>query len=120
MNETARRCVGGLVGVAAGTVAYCVLLQYDVHILAAVGAGGALGVSAAARTKSTVWGVVTAVVVVLASLLVEFWCRPFRADPSFAYFVAHLTELPRNSLVSLAVVAALGFWFGRGRTPAPR
>lgn len=117
MNETTRRCLGGLVGFAIGTVAYCAMLQYDVHVLAAVGAGGALGVSAAARTKSVVWGVVTAVVAVLASLVVEFVFRPFRADPSFAYFVAHVADLPRNSLVSLVIVAVLGFWFGRGRTP---
>ena len=69
----------------------------------------------AARTRNTAWGLLTCALAVALSVLVDFLFLPFRVDPSFGYFVTHLGELPRNSLVSLAVVAVLGFYFGRGR-----
>lgn len=116
MTEHARRVAGAIVGTAAGTLAYWLLLQWDLHILAAVGAATALGVSAAARTTSLAWGVLTMLFAVAASLLVEFAFRPLRADPSLGYFLSHLGELPRNSLLSLLAIAILGLYFGRGRT----
>ncbi|MFO1078489.1 MAG: hypothetical protein U1E73_12265 [Planctomycetota bacterium] len=116
MTEHPRRALGAAMGLGVGTLAYWVLLQWNIHILAAVGACCALGVAATARTRSLAWGVLTAALAVGSSLLVEFSFRPFAADPSLGYFVAHLGDLPRNSLVSLAVVAVLGFYFGRGRT----
>src|SRR5262245_41686717 len=91
------------------------MLERGLHILAAVGAGLALGVSSAARTRSHAWALLTMALAVVSSLLVEFLFRPFRADPSLGYFVLHFGDLPRNSLVSLAVVAVLGWYFGRGR-----
>ena len=120
MAETAKsdllaRTAGAVVGTAVGTLAYWLMLRSGTHILAAVGGGTALGVSFAARSASLAWGAFTAVLAVALSLLVEFLFRPFAADPSLGYFVAHLGDLPRNSLVSLAVVAGLGFYFGRGR-----
>ncbi len=115
MSESARRSAGVVAGAAVGTLAYWLMLRSEVHILAAVGAAAALGVSIASRTVSLAWGVLTMLLAVVLSLLVEFAFRPFRADESFGYFLAHLGELPRNSLVSLVVVALLGFYFGRGR-----
>ena len=115
MSETTRRATGAIVGVGVGTLAYWLLLLQGYHILAAVGAGVALGVSAMAQTRQIVWGFATGALAVLASVLVEFFFRPFAADESFSYFISHLHELPRNSLISLAVVAALGVYLGRGR-----
>jgi CBS-domain-containing membrane protein len=117
-NDTLRRSFGAIVGTALGTLAYWLLLQRGTHALAAVGAGTALGVAAAARTRSTPWSIATAMLAVLASLAVEATFRPFTADPSFGYFVAHVADLPGGSLVSLAVVTGLGAWFGRGRVPS--
>jgi len=115
MTENLARAVGAVLGGGLGTLAYWLMLRWDHHILAAVGAGVALGVSAMARTRQLAWGVATSVFAVLLCVAVEFLFRPFAADRSFGFFVAHVHELPRNSLVSLAVVAALGFYFGRGR-----
>jgi hypothetical protein len=114
-SDFVARSAGALVGTGVGVLAYWLTLRSGTHILAAVGGGTALGVSFAARKQSLAWGVLTAALAVGFSLLVEFLFRPFAADPSFGYFVAHVADLPRNSLVSLAVVAALGFYFGRGR-----
>ncbi len=116
MNETARRLLGALAGTAVGALAYWLLLQREIHALAAVGAGTALGVASVARTRSPLWSGLTALLAVAASLVVEWTFRPFTAGPSFAFFLANIAELPRNSLISLAVVACLGAWFGRGRT----
>lgn len=115
MSDSIRRAIGAIVGAGVGTFAYWLLLIRGYHILAAVGAGVALGVSAMARTKQIAWGVATGVLAVLLSVLVESLFRPFAADESFSYFISHLHDLPRNSLISLAVVAALGVYFGRGR-----
>ena len=118
MSENLRRILGGGVGLGVGVLAYWLMLRVDLHILAAVGSGLALGVSAAARQRRLWWGLLTALAAVAASLLVEFGFRPFAADPSLGYFMTHIGDLPRNSLVSLAVVLALGFWFGCGRVRA--
>src|SRR5262245_10777351 len=91
------------------------MLQLNIHIPAVVGAATALGVSAAARTTSTAWGLLTAVFAVVFTLLAEFLFLPFAADASLASFVSHIADLPRNSQLSLAAVAILGFYFGRGR-----
>ena len=115
MSESIRRSIGAAAGAAVGTLAYWFLLQRDYHVLAAVGTGVALGVSAMARTRHLAWGVATGAFAVLASVLVEWRFRPFTADESLSYFLSHLHALPYNSLVSLAVVAALGVYFGRGR-----
>ncbi|MBL8755147.1 MAG: hypothetical protein JNK15_17720 [Planctomycetes bacterium] len=118
MNETLRRSVGAIASTAIGTLGYWLLLQRSIHALAAVGAGTALGVAAAAHTRSIVWSIATALLAVGASLAVEATFRPFTADPSFGFFVAHIADLPTGSQVSLAVVAGLGAWFGRGRRRA--
>jgi hypothetical protein len=115
MNEALRRIAGALAGTAVGVLVYRFMLERDVHVLAAVGAGTALGVSLLARGTRRAWGVVTAILAVVASLGVEWTFRPFVQDPSLGFFVAHVADLPRNSQLSLAVVAGLGWWLGRGR-----
>jgi len=115
VTEGIRRFAGGLGGAVVGTLAYWLMLQLNIHIPAVVGAATALGVSAAARTTRTAWGLLTAVLAVGLSLLVEFLFLPFAADTSLSYFVTHVADLPRNSLLSLAAAAVLGFYFGRGR-----
>ena len=106
-------------GASIGTLAYVLMLERSVHLLAAVGAGGAVGVAVGALSRSYAWAFATAILSVAVSLLVEFLFRPFAADPSIAYFVGHIGDLPRNSMLSLAVVAVLGFYFGLGRAAKP-
>ena len=115
MSENARRCVGAVLGAGVGTLVFWFFLRQGTHIPAAVGALPALGVSWAARTKSLAWGIAMMVLAVALLLLAEFLVAPFAADPSLGYFLAHVGDLPRNTLISLPVVAVLGFWFGRGR-----
>ena len=120
MTELQRRTAGAAGGAIVGTLAYWLLQQWGIHILAAVGAATALGVSSMARSRSLGWGVLTMVLAVVLSLLVEFLFRPFAIDHSFGYFISHLADLPRNTLLSLAVIAVLGFYFGRGRARSPQ
>lgn len=115
MSESIRRSIGAAAGAAVGTLVYWFLLARGYHVLAAVGGGVALGVSAMARTRHLAWGFATGVLAVLVSVLVEWRFRPFAADESLSYFLSHVHALPYNSLVSLAVVAVLGVYFGRGR-----
>jgi hypothetical protein len=117
MNDFPRRVIGAAIGGALGVGAYWLTLREGYALVAAVGAGVALGVANAARTRSNLWGFATAALAVAATILAEAWFRPFVADHSLAFFLAHLTDLPRNFHVSLAIVAILGFYFGRGRGP---
>lgn len=114
-----RRSAGAVIGTLVGTAAYWLMLDRGIHILAAVGAGTALGVSFAAKSFSIIAGITTMLLAVASSLVMEFLFRPFAKDESFDYFLTHIADLPRNSLVSLAVVAVLGLYFGRGRARKP-
>jgi hypothetical protein len=75
----------------------------------------ALGVSAAARGRALRWGPITAVAAVAATIMAGWRFRPFAVDPSLGYYLAHLSDLSPNMLISLAVVAVLGFYLGIGR-----
>ena len=110
--------LGAGVGGAIGVTAYWLLLRASIHMAGVAGIGASLGVSFAARSRSVPWGIGTAVLALVVSIGTEWWFRPFVADPSFPYFVAHLAGLPSLSLVSLLAAAAIGFYFGCGRERA--
>ncbi len=48
-------------------------------------------------------------------IFTEWRFAPFNVDDSFSFFVAHLHDLTRTALISMAVGGFFGYWFGRGR-----
>lgn len=120
MSDAFKRLFGAAVGGALGVIAYNLALRYDVHVLAAVGAGVALGSNIFAVRRSVAWGIVIAAIGLGLSIVVEWHYRPFvSGSGSLAEFVVRLPDLPWRSQVSLVAAAALGFYFGRrGRCQA--
>lgn len=118
MNDTRSRILGAVVGGAIGVAAHWGSVHAGYHMAGVAGIGLALGVSAGARSRSLAWGVVTAGLAVALSLVTDWWLRPFLADGSLSYFLAHLGDLSPLSKASLLAAGLLGYYFGRGRRPA--
>ncbi len=114
-----RWLLGAAVGTAVGVAIYWLSLRNGIHVLVAVGAGLAVGARLGTRDRSIARGVLVAVLAVVASILCEWWFRPFSADGSLGYFVRHLGDLSANSIASLIGAAALGLYFGSGRHARP-
>lgn len=116
MNDTVRRLIGFVVGTALGIAVFWVALSYDVHVLGAVGACAALGIGIAAKRVRPVWSILAAVLAVSVSVVVEWWFRPFEADASLRFFLSHVADLPRHTLLQLLAALLMGLWFGAGRS----
>jgi len=114
-NDATSRLLGAAIGAAVGVTAHWLLLRTSLQMAGVAGMGVALGVSAGAQSRNVTWGVVTALLAVALSVVTEWWFRPFVADRSLAYFVAHLSDLPALSLASLAAAAVVGCYLGLGR-----
>jgi hypothetical protein len=121
MPESVRRAswilgiVGAVAGGAIGVIACWLVSLEGFQGLVLSGAGLGLGCGALSGDKSNGLGAVCAVAAVPLEIVTEWWLRAFLRDDSFSYFVGHLQDLPKTTLVSIAVGALFAFWFGRGR-----
>ncbi len=120
MPDAARRTLGTIVGAIVGLLAYWLALRSGYHLLAAAGAGPAIGCGWMARRRSLAWGAGTAVAAVAFSIVTEWLFLPFSADDSFGYFMSHLGDLPVKSKISLVAVAFIGLYFGMARNRKAR
>ena len=107
--------VGGVVGGAVGVVLFGWVLRQGFYALLLPGALTGLGCWTLARRRSLTLGIVCGVVGLGLGLFAEWHYRPFLADPGFGYFITHLHDLTRVTLLMTLGGALLGFWFGRGR-----
>jgi hypothetical protein len=67
-----------------------------------------------------VFGIVCALLALIAGIISEWRLRPFVADNSFGYFITHLQQLRPITLIMIAIGAVFAFWFaatGRRRAP---
>jgi hypothetical protein len=119
-NDSRRRVLGALLGGGFGLLLAWWLRGQGWTLPALPGAALALGAGLAARRSSLAFGLVWAVAAVALTLLTHWWFFPYRHDGSFGFFVQHLDALPLRTLLTLAAVAAVGVWFGRGRNPRRR
>jgi hypothetical protein len=119
MPEPVRRAswilgiVGAVVGGAIGVVACWLVGLEGFQGLILSGAGLGLGCGALSGGKSNGLGAVCAVAAAPLEIVTEWWLRAFVVDDSLSYFVRHLQDLPKTTLVSIAAGALFGFWFGR-------
>ena len=74
-----------------------------------------IGCGALSGCQSNVLGLVCCVLACALGIFTEWRYAPFNADDSFSFFVAHLHDLSRTALISMAVGGFFGYWFGRGR-----
>jgi uncharacterized membrane protein (UPF0136 family) len=76
-----------------------------------------LGAGLAARGRSLPLGIICALASLVLGVFSEWMRAPFVDDPSFTFFVAHLSEMRGASvkLVMIGLGAAGAFWFGQGR-----
>lgn len=116
--------IRGLLGAAVGgTVGYFAFdWMYSQGFYAMILPGAALGIGfgAFARERSTVHGVVSAILGVGLGFFVEWCFFPFRKDGSLTYFITHVHELRSVSLMMIALGGVFAYWFGIGRTPVNR
>jgi hypothetical protein len=107
--------VGAVAGGAVGVVACWLVGLEGFQGVILPGAGLGLGCGALSGNKSNGLGAVCAVAALPLEIVTEWWLRAFVADDRLSYFVGHLQDLPKTTLVSIAAGALFGFWFGRGR-----
>jgi len=114
-----RGIAGGAVGGVVGYFLFRWMLTKGFYALVLPGALLGLGAGLAARARSLPLGVVCGVAGLVLTVFTE-WCRPggpFKADPSFLYFVTHLHQLDGGvvTYVMMGLGAACAYWFGQGR-----
>jgi len=85
---------------------------------ALIGFAGGWAIQRQTLASGMVFGIVCAVIALIAGIVSEWRLRPFIADNSFGYFITHLQQLRPITLIMIGAVFA--FWFaatGRRRVP---
>jgi hypothetical protein len=96
-------------GLLLGYVAFASLLAYGLYGL--VLPGGFLGLAAGIpRSRSPFVAVLCGTIATVAGILAEHRFPPFVADPSFGYFLRHLSDLQPLTLASIGTGGLIGFW----------
>jgi len=105
--------VGAIVGGVLGFYTFGWLLSYGFYGLMIPGAFLGLGCSLAASHPSTIRGILCGLAALGLAIFSEWKYRPFEADQSFSYLLAHLTSLTPVTLLMIGVGAAIAFWVGK-------
>jgi len=87
---------------------------------ALIGFAGGWAIQRQTLASGMVFGIVCAVIALIAGIVSEWRLRPFIADNSFGYFITHLQQLRPITLIMIAIGAVFAFWFaatGRRRVP---
>lgn len=111
----ARGIAGALLGAVVGYLVFGWLVRSGFYALALPGATIGLGAGLLSRGKSLPVAMVCTILAAVIGLVLEWRHFPFRADPSFTYFLAHLGELKVFTKFLYFVGLVFAFWFGRGR-----
>ena len=114
-----RGVAGGIAGGAIGFFVFQWLARQGMYGMMIPGAAIGLGAGLAAGGRSVALGVLCAIAAVGLSIFAE-WYRPggpFRADPSFLYFLTHLHQLDSAPMkfIMMGLGTAFAYWLGQGR-----
>jgi hypothetical protein len=107
--------LGAIIG---GTVGYFVFIWIAHQGFYALMLPGLLlgeGAGLLARRRSVALGITAAVLAIFLGLFSEWKIAPFAADPSFAYFLAHVQDLKPLTLIFVALGAFLAYRGAAGR-----
>jgi ABC-type transport system involved in cytochrome c biogenesis permease subunit len=111
---------GALAGGALGATITWLLARQGLH--AAAVPGGLLGLGAGFFWHRT-WAIpiLGAIAALILGVVVEWALHPFIADRSFAFFVQNVHQLPKQTLLMIAIGGAVGFYGPfRAMASAPR
>jgi hypothetical protein len=102
-------CIGALLGSILGAVIFNFALRSGLYFITIIGFLAGIGAPLLARRRDWAIGFITGVVALSAGVWTEAWLFPWKADPSLAYFVAHIKDLPPMHLLmhALGVGAAI-------------
>lgn len=107
--------VGAILGGVVGWLACTWLAQQGFYALALPGAAIGLGYGALSKRPMIAGGLLCAVAALAVGITWEGLNRPFIADESFSFFLAHLQDLKPVSMLFIGLGVVFAFWFGRGR-----
>jgi hypothetical protein len=110
-----RGLAGAVVGGAIGYFAFAFLLKQGLYSLVLPGFLMGMACGWASGRKSQPLGIACAVTALALSLLAEWQCRPFAADPSLGFFITHLHWLRPVTWLMLVLGVVTAYWFGVGR-----
>jgi hypothetical protein len=105
--------VGAILGGVVGFYTFSWLWNHAFYGLMIPGAFLGLGCSLLARHVSTVRGVFCGLAALGLSLFTEWWFSPFKADPSFPYFLMHVKDLSPVTFLMIGVGSLIAFWVGK-------
>lgn len=99
-------------GAALGAIASVYAAKYGLFALILIGIGSSVLAGLVLRDRrSAVVSLVAALVSLAVGIVTEWWAFPFSHDPSFGYFLAHVTEVIPFHLGVIGLGAALaGLW----------
>ena len=102
MSDPLRRLLGAAAGGAIGYGAFLLVEAREYRLLALVGTGLALGAGLAAKRRHVLWGVIVAILALVATIVVD-WRHSLRRDDSIVDFVSNFNSLSHNSRTTYAV-----------------
>ncbi len=109
MKEIALVIGGALVGGVIGYLAFFWIADQDFYAL--ILPGGLIGIGAGLfRNRSLGLAIGCGVAAVALGVYTEWKFRPFVADDSLGYFLAHVHKLKPLTLLMIAVGGVIGFW----------
>lgn len=108
MSDARRRCIGAMIGWILGAITFWIARHWSTILLAAIGAGLAVGAGWPAARRSMAWGLAVGIAAPAAALATA-WC--LGVPPKYL--------ASSHAITSLSVVAGLGFYFGMGRNKRP-
>jgi hypothetical protein len=106
--------IGAVVGGIVGYFVFFLLAHQGFYAMVLVAAAPGLGGGLLLRGKSYAFGIVCGLLGVILGLFTEWRFEPFIFDPSFAYFITHVTSLGSVTLFMIAIGGLCSFWFGMG------
>jgi len=106
---------GAVCGALVGYFGFFLLTRLGFYGLILPGALLGIGCGSLSGRKSNELGIACGLLALLAGIITDWRFEPFIKDDSFAYFVTHLQDLDKITLIEIAGGVLFGFWFGRGR-----
>jgi hypothetical protein len=107
--------LGGLIGGVAGYFIVGWLLRWGFYGMMIPGAALGLGVGWCSGERSAVLGVLAGVAALGLGLYTEWHYFPFKAEPSFSFFLKNVHNLTPVSQIMIVLGAICAYWFGQGR-----
>jgi hypothetical protein len=106
---------GAILGAVVGAAATYALVRFGLYAGILTGAGAGWGAQLVFRGREPTMGVITAVIALVASVVVESTIFPFVADDSLVFFLRHLYEVNIIHLLMMAVGVGIAFVWGQGK-----